>query len=363
MSFSLFALFFVATLLLCLTFLYIGKHERNEKGLDTSNKAGLAVTASIVFGWVLLQFASKESVFPFEDLFGLAPFLVAAAALSMYVIRKEKINRFWIYLFVTATSVTFIPEDILIFQGLVPLFYDRFATAFLWALFISIYTRMDKLNGMTIFQTNALCLGFALFPLITAARKLYPTDFCFYPMIILSALIGFINYKKHEPDASLGRTGSAPLGYLMGLFFILLAIKGFWMAFLVMPFYYYFETIYSLINKLIHRNAPMPTSSSFFVSWITEKYQNIRGLFSFLFLVMMGFAAIGLLFNENIQLLLTLTFFLLIYALYKLFYWGRPKITYRSMFKDTKDLFVLLKSNVKDSCETVSTYIKDKNKK
>ena len=364
MSFSLFVLFFVATLLLCLAFLYIGKHERKERGLDTSNKAGLAVMAAIILGWLLLHVASKKAVFPFENApFGLAPFLIAAATLSMHVICKGKIHRFWIYFLTTLLSVVFLPTDVFVFQGILPLYYDRFATALIWALFICIYTRMDKLNGITTFQTSALCLGFALFPLLTATHRLYPADFCFYPMIILSALIGFINYKKYEPDTLLGRTGSAPLGYLMGLFFILLAVKGFWMAFLIMPLYYYLETIYSLINKLVHRDTSSPTSSFFFTSWVIRKNTNIKGLFSFLFLVMVGFALIGLLFNENIRFMLILASFLIFYTSYRLFYWGRPKITYRSMFRDTKDVLVLLKTNAKDSYNTVSTYIKDKNKK
>ena len=168
MSFSLFVLFFVATLLLCLAFLYIGKHEREEKGLDTSNKAGLAVMATIILGWILLQAASKKVIFPFENSpFGIAPFLIAAAALSMHVICKGKISRFWIYFLTTLLSVVFLPTNIFIFQGILPLYYDRFATALIWALFICVYTRMDKLNGITTFQTTALSLGFALFPLLT----------------------------------------------------------------------------------------------------------------------------------------------------------------------------------------------------
>lgn len=361
MSFWLFVLFFVATLLLCLALLNIGKFEREKKGFDTSNKAGLAVTFAIVLGWILLQVAYP--FFPSKEFaLGLYPFLIAAVSLSVYSIRKGRINRFWIYLFVTLLSVAFLPENSFVFQGLLPLFYDRFLAALLWAIFIYIYTRIDKLSGLTIIQTSALCLGFSFFSIITMG-KLYAVDFCFYPMLILASLIGFVNYKKYTPDALLGKTGSAPLGYLMGLFFALLAIKGYWIAFFIMPFYYYFEFIYSFIYQLFHRNTSQPVPFSFFISWVIRRNMNIKGLFSRLFLVMFLFACIGLLFNQNIRLMFVLVLFLCVSTLYKLLYWGQPKITWRSMFHDTKEAFGVIKSNVKDSYDTVSTYIKDKNRK
>ena len=362
MDFLLSVLFFVSTFLLCLVFLQIGKFKRAEEGKDTSNKAGLAVTASIILGWILLQAATNSSAFPFLEFpLGLYPFLIAVASLSMYTINGGKVNRFWVYFFITALSVVFLPENVFIFNGLLPLFFDRFFTAFLWAVFIRIYARMDKLNGLTFVQTSALCLGFSLFPVLASKANVYSVEFSSYPILVLSALIAFMNYKKYSPDTILGKTGSVPLGYLMGLFFVLLALKGYWVPALIMPTYYYFEFVYSSVNKFIHRRAPEPTSLLFFISWVIRKNLNTKGLYSFLFLMMLGFSLIGILYP--IKTAFMLAAFLLFYTLYRFFIWGRPKITYRSMFNDAKGAFCQVKDNVKDSIDTVSTYIKDKNKK
>ncbi|MBO5996934.1 MAG: hypothetical protein J6P93_00165 [Alphaproteobacteria bacterium] len=366
MSFYLFCLSFVATLLFCKIFLHIGNFKRTQEGHDTSNKAGLAVTASIILGWILLQASSSIFCFPFKNLtFGLYPFLIAAAALSMYSIRKGKVHRFWVYFFVTLISVMFIPEDTLVFNGIFPLFDDRYLTALLWAGFIAVYARMDKLNGATVIQTSTLSLAFSLFPLVTARAATYSVEFCYYPMIILAGLITFIHYKRYVPEASLGRTGSTPLGYLMGLFFVLLAIKGYWMAFIVMPTYYYFEFIYSSINKFIHRGMPEPepTSFLFFTSWIVRRNLNVTGLSKFLFKVMLGFALIGVVLNSSIHAMLGFDLVLFLCTMYYMFYWGRAKVPYRTMFRDAKDAIQQVSGNVKDSVNTVSTYIKDKNKK
>lgn len=362
MDFLLSVLFFVSTFLLCLVFLQIGKFKRAEEGKDTSNKAGLAVTAAVILGWILLQSATKAGAFPFLEFpLGLYPFLIAAATLSMYSIDSGKTKRFWIYFLITGLSIVFLPENVFVFQGLLPLFLDRFMAALFWAFFICIYARLDKLNGLTFIQTSALCLGFSIFPILASKVGTYSIEFSSYPILILSALIAFMNYKKYSPDTILGKTGSVPLGYLMGLFFILLAVKGYWMPILIMPTYYYFEFIYSSVNKFIHRKAPEPTSLLFFLSWIIRKNLNVKGLYSFLFLMMLGFSLIGILYTRNTAFILS--GFLLFYTIYKFFIWGQPKITYRSMFHDAKDAFSQLKGNVKESIDTVSTYIKDKNQK
>jgi len=367
MSFSLFCLFFFATWLLCLTFLRIGNAKRAKEGKDTSNKAGLAVCASIALGWILLQSATPSNLFPFNEfILGLYPFLIAMASLSMYVIYPNKIGRFWVYFAITGLSVIFLPIDWSMSQGFLPLFFDRFLTALLWALFICIYRRMDKINGLTIVQTSALCLAFSIFPFMTINRGIISDSFTtlsYYPMIVLAGIIAFMNYRKHVPDALLGKTGSVPFGYLMGFFLILLAAKGFWMAALVMPAYYYFELIYSTINQWLHRRYPEPPIFTFFISWVIRKNLNEKGLFPFLFLNMLGFALIGVVFNNSIQVILTLSLLLFIYTIYRLYHWGEPKITYRSMFHDTKDALSQVKSNLKESISTVSTYMKDKNKK
>ena len=96
---------------------------------------------------------------------------------------------------------------------------------------------MDKIDNLTTTQTTALCLAFSVFPFLSASKGIstYDYTFSYFPMFILPALIGFMISKKHFPELRLGKTGAMPLGYLMGLFFVLLAVKGYWMAVFIMP--------------------------------------------------------------------------------------------------------------------------------
>ncbi len=364
MGFYIFALFFFVVLLLTVTFLALMNNSRIEKGLDLGNKAGLPVMFSLVLGWILLQASSSGNVFPSNIfLFGFYPFLIAAFSLSLYAVQKGIVRRFWIYLLVTLLSVVFLPENLLVFQGYLPLFFDRFATAILWALFINAYTSVDKVAGLTVVQTSALCLAFSLFPYIYINRgeaAPYSDTLTFYPMIIVAALIGFMMFKKRNPDLLLGKTGATPLGYLMGLFLILMTVKGYWMAAVVMPAYYYFEVIYSKINQFVHRKNPEPALFTFFISGVIRKNLNNRGVIPFLFLMMLGFALTGVMFGTSFQLSVILAACLFFYTLYRLIHWGIPRITYRSMFSDTKQAAVQVKDNIADSVKEAAQMLQKK---
>ena len=83
-------------------------------------------------------------------------------------------------------------------------------------------------------------------------------------------------------------------------------------------------------------------------------------ILSFLFLMMLCFALIGVMFGSSFNLSISLTGCLLLCVIYELLHWGTRRITYRSMFKDTKDLGVLVWNNMKQATKDVSDAIKKK---
>ncbi|MBE6450001.1 MAG: hypothetical protein E7013_04875 [Alphaproteobacteria bacterium] len=357
------SLFFFGVLLLCLAFLSLANAKRLEKGIDISNKAGLSVIASVILGWILIQISVPSGAFPFSVfVLGLYPFLLVAAGLSMYAISSGKIARFWFYLLATSISVVFLPNDLLVFQGLLPLFFDRVFCAVLWALFISGYAKMDKIDNLTITQTTALCLAFCMFPLFSASNNQLTYDYAFsyFPIFILPALIGFMISKKHFPELRLGKTGAIPLGYLMGLFFVLLSAKGYWLSVFVMPAYYYFEIIYSEIYRYFHKKNPQPSVFNFFLSQVIQKNLNTKGIMAKLMLYMLGFALAPILFKNNAPFVLMITGALFFALIYRLLSWGKPKITYKSIFVDTKDVIGIAYQNAKASVKSVKDTLNKK---
>lgn len=358
----LFLIFFLCVYLLTLAFLSVLNTIRAEKGIDLANKAGLSVVFAACLGWILLQVSSTQSLLNDSFfVFNWYPFILGAFALSLNAVQRRTGRRFWSVLLITVLSVAFIPQNLLVFQGILPLLLDRLITAILWAFFISAYGTMDKVVGLTFLQTNALCLSFALVPILSAKRGfLFSSELSFYPLMISVALLAFVSFKKYAPDLRLGRCGALPLGYLVGLFLILLTAKGWTWVALVMPIYYYFEIIYSRLNVLFHRANPQPKLFTFFISKVIRENLDSRKILPSLFLFMLGFAVDGILFGHSLYISFVLALLLLICIVYKLSHWGSKSVTYRSMYNDTKDMSVQIWQNLKTSINEVSSAIKKK---
>lgn len=314
---------------------------------DMSNKCGIAVIGAVFFGWSLLELASWPNEWPNTlSPFGIFPFLIAALSLSLYSIEKGIINRFWIYLFVTLISSQFLPADILVFQGLLPIGLDRLCLSVVWAGFVHLYTTMDKVDSMTLAQTQALCIGFAfLSPLYPA---LFPLSLTYYPILMLAALLGFLFYKKTFPHLQLGKAGSAPLGFLMGFFFIMMAGKGMWLAFFVMPSYYYFEWLSSLIYRIRHRSQQLPIKYTFYVTRVIQNHLNAVGIMPFLMKRMIILALLGILVQDFVWVAVVALIVLYLDLVTRLNTWGEPKPRLRDVFSDIKKASTILWTSAKD---------------
>lgn len=337
MSISLFVLFFFSTILLAYVFSYLlyNPSKLSEDIKDITNKGGLAVIMALSLGWIVTGIATPEASWPHSLYpFGLYPFMIAALSLSLYSIEKGKLHRFWIYLFITVMSVYFFPNDYMIFQGYLPLPVDRLLTAILWAFFIHIYVTLDKVKGMTLLQTQSLCFGFLIFPI------LYPFLFSFYflayPLLTIATLLGFMHYKKKVPYLVMGKTGAAPLGYIMGVFFIILISKGFWLTIFVMPIYYYFEMLYSLYVRFKHRKNPEPVVFTFYITHVIQKNLNAKGIMPFLLRRMFLFALLGVVVRNSLLAAFISCGIIFLEMFTRLNQWNQPKPKLWDLFKDVK---------------------------
>lgn len=314
---------------------------------DMSNKCGVAVIGAVFLGWTLLEITTGPNEWPNTlSPFGIFPFLVAAVALSLYSIEKGPLNRFWVYLFVTLLCSQFLPADLLVFQGLLPIGLDRLCLSVVWAGFIHLYTTMDKVDSMTLVQTQALCIGFVF--LAPIYPVLFDISFAYYPLLILAALLGFMFYKKTFPYLQLGKTGSAPLGFLMGFFFIMMAGKGMRLAFFVMPSYYYFEWVSSLIYRFKHPTQHLPIKYTFYVTRVIQNHLNAVGIMPFLMKRMIILALLGILIQGYIWVAIVAMIVLYLDLVTRLNAWGEPKPRLKDVFSDVKKASIILWTSAKD---------------
>lgn len=364
MSGTMLLLFFFSVLILTMALLSLMNEARIEKGIDFGNKAGLAVTSSIFFGWILAQFSTSDHLLSNASFdFGLWPFALSALSLSLYAVKKDRLNRFWVILAVTCLSVLFLPSQLLFFQGALPFWADRVLMALIWALFTNVYVTMEKVDGLTFCQTSTLSVAFLLLPFVvpqSASATMFMLDFSYYPLFVIAGLIGFACFKRRVPDISLGKTAALPLGYLMGFFLVLMSLEGWIYAFLLMPIYYYFEIIYSRINCFIHRANPEPKKFTFLASYAIRENLSKRGVLPFIFMMMLAFAFIGILYKNNVRMALMLSLLVLFLGFYRLARWNEHNVTYRAMFGNVKGLFQQVNANAKDTFNQISQIKKKK---
>ena len=351
MNFTLSIVLFVATFLFTsfLMRLFFPLIPTKEP-LDFSNKAGLPLLFGISIGWIIALLVMPFNLWQENGfVFGLYPFAISALTLSFYCIQKGRFSRFAFYLLITSLSVFFLPQNAYVFQGIFTLPIDRFLTALLWAGFISLYGKMDKAQHLTMLQSQFLCFGFIGFALLTPKISSVSYLFTCYPALILAAILAYQKTKKKVPHISLGKTGAIPLGYLMGLFFILLAQKGFYLAALVMPAYYYFEAIYSSFVKIRSHYAHQPTVLTFYITRVMQEKMNHKKIIPALMSIMAFLMALALVVGNDLKMALLAMLIIFAYLFNKLSRIDQPKIRIRDVWHDTKEATAILFGNQKDS--------------
>jgi UDP-N-acetylmuramyl pentapeptide phosphotransferase/UDP-N-acetylglucosamine-1-phosphate transferase len=64
----------------------------------------------------------------------------------------------------------------------------------------------------------------------------------FLTLILTGVCLGFLAYNWHPAKIFLGDIGSVPLGFLIGFCLITLAVKGYLIAALILPLYYFADS-------------------------------------------------------------------------------------------------------------------------
>ena len=207
---------------------------------------GLAITSTILLVWAILVATgyAEPAALP---IIALAFLLMGVSWLSGF---RESSQRLHIFFHAGAAiaAVFLLDDDALIFQGLLPYFFDRVLAALLWVWFISIYERMDRIDGMTGIETISIGLGLILVPEFYGAAL---------SATVAAAGLGFLIWNWHPAQITLGKSGSFPLGFLLGWLLLNQAAQGQWVAALILPSYYLVEIVITQTGHLFRR-SPVP---------------------------------------------------------------------------------------------------------
>jgi len=145
-------------------------------------------------------------------------------------------------------GLALLPGDALVFQGWLPVWLDRAATALGWLWFVNLFNFMDGIDGLAGTETVALGLGLAA--VLAVAGPSGPAALA--PGLLLAgAAAGFLIWNWHRARIFLGDVGSVPLGYLSGYLLIALAADGHLAAAAILPAYYVGDATVTLVRRLV----------------------------------------------------------------------------------------------------------------
>ncbi len=151
-----------------------------------------------------------------------------------------------VHIAVASLLVLTLPAEARVFQGVLPGWLDAIVAIVALTWTMNLYNFMDGINGLAGAESIAIAAGYLLIGSITATTL--PHEALAAGM--LGATAGFLIWNCHEKAlVFLGDVGSVPLGFLMGVLMIDLAVKGYWAAALILPAYFLADATMTLAMR------------------------------------------------------------------------------------------------------------------
>jgi len=218
-------------------------NERSSHSQPTPRGGGLAIAPVVLGAWAAL---AATGIAPAA----LWPVIGGAAALLALSWTDDKGGlsarlRFGAHLGVAIIGILALPQDRLVFQGLLPLAADRAIAVIGWVWFLNLYNFMDGIDGITGVETASIGGGLVLLALITGGAGA--------PLaaVLVAAALGFLVFNWHPAKIFLGDSGSVPLGYALGWLLLNAAADGHLAAAVILPAYYLADATITLGRRAL----------------------------------------------------------------------------------------------------------------
>ena len=155
-------------------------------------------------------------------------------------------SRFMMQIVAVAAGLLALPADGLAFQGVLPLWADRLAAAFIWLWFVNLFNFMDGIDGIAGVEAAAVGLGVAL---VAGVAGVGGMAWPLFGAAAAGAAVGFLAWNWHPAKVFMGDVGSVPLGYVLGFLLLSLPAAGLWLPALLLPAYFLADATLTLLRR------------------------------------------------------------------------------------------------------------------
>ena len=223
-------------------------NARSNHDTPTPRGGGIAVAATIAIAWIALLWLRPDLAI------GLNPAVMLGALGLCLLSWLDDLRplgaglRLPAHLVACAIGIWALPDNGLVFQGLLPAWADA-VVVLIWAGFLNFYNFMDGIDGITGVETIGIAGGLALFAIVVSMEPASQSLPLAAPLAIAVVAAGFLVWNWPPAKLFMGDVGSVPLGYCLGWFLLFLAVKGNWAAAVILPAYYLTDAGLTLVIR------------------------------------------------------------------------------------------------------------------
>lgn len=226
-------------------------NDRSSHTVPTPRGGGWGVVLTLLPMWLAIAGATG-------NLDRLAPVLAGAVALvavSWIDDRQRRGVNAGLRLLVQALAVALglwaLPDEGLVFQGLLPWLPDRIAAWFCWLWFVNLFNFMDGIDGLAGTEAASIGAGLAVVALLAGTVPGLDSPILLWQSAaVLGAALGFLAWNWQPARVFMGDVGSVPLGFVLGWLLATLAAAGLWAAALLVPLYFLADATLTLLRRL-----------------------------------------------------------------------------------------------------------------
>jgi len=220
--------------------------DRSSHSIPVPRGGGLALIPVLVLAWLGLAAAGMAPA-------GTPVIALTATALALLSwhddLRGLPVGlRLLAHLAAAALGMATFPEAGMVFQGALPVFFDRACAVLLWVWFVNLYNFMDGIDGIT--GGESVCLGIGV-ALVLGLAGQADSAAAALALCVAAASLGFLRWNWPPARIFLGDVGSVPLGYMLGWLLLGLAAQGLWAPALILPLYYLADATVTLLTRML----------------------------------------------------------------------------------------------------------------
>jgi UDP-N-acetylmuramyl pentapeptide phosphotransferase/UDP-N-acetylglucosamine-1-phosphate transferase len=220
-------------------------NERSSHTVPTPRGGGWGVMLALLpfWGWAVWRAGRLHEPVELALLGG----AVLLMALSWTDDRRGlgPVPRFAAQLVAVGAVIAFLPHNLSISAGLLPLPLDRLFVALIWLWFVNLFNFMDGIDGLA--GGSAAAMGFGL--MLVSLRHGPSQLEAFRGAMIVAVAIGFLIWNWHPAKIFLGDIGSVPIGFLLGFCLVRLAMDGGQVPALIIALYYLADATITLLKR------------------------------------------------------------------------------------------------------------------